>query len=420
MTRHIDPARLDELSIGTDYEELAARFRPLFAQIAETAIDRDRDRRLPREEIRLLTDAGFGAVRVPRKYGGAGASLPQLIELLSELAAADSNIPQALRGHFAYVEDRLNQHSTADQSLWFSRFVSGEIAGNAWTEIGAVKVGSVNTKVTARGDDLIVNGTKYYSTGSIFADWLDVYAEREADGIPVIAIVRADQPGVTIHDDWDGFGQRTTGSGTAILENARVEPEDITVFAERFRYQTAFYQLIHLATQAGIVVGASREVARHAHGRTRVFSHGSASTWARDPLVQQTVGTATAQGFAATAIAVRAAESSQAAYLARFTGDAEHEYETNQRAELESAEGQVVLTSLSLDATSTVLNALSASAISESKDLDRHWRNARAVASHNPVIFKQRIIGDWAINGTPVPYVWAIGQQKSEPVGTAH
>lgn len=419
---HTDESQLgahgtDELSLGTDYEALAERFRPLFARIAEGALLREQDRALPREEIALLAEAGFGAVRVPRKYGGAGASLPQLIELLAELAAADSNIPQALRGHFAYVEDRLNQHATADQSAWFARFVSGEIAGNAWTEIGDVLVGEVNTKVRGTGDGLVVDGTKYYSTGSIFADWLDVYAEREEDGVPVIAIVKADQPGVTILDDWDGFGQKTTGSGTAVLEGARVEAENVTVFADRFRYQTAFYQLVHLATLAGIVTAAAREVAGEAHARTRVFSHGSAPRWRDDPLVQQTVGVATAQGFAARAIAVRAAESSQDAYLARFavaagSADPEAEQRANQRAELDSAQGQIVLVDLSLRATSDVLNALSASAASDAKKLDRFWRNARTVSSHNPVVFKQRIVGDWAVNGTPVPYEWAIGAQK--------
>ncbi len=411
MTQIPDRLR-DEVSAGTDYEELASRFRPLFARIAESALLREQDRVLPREEVALLASAGFGAVRVPRRYGGAGASLPQLIELLTELAAADSNLPQALRGHFAYVEDRLNQHATADQSAWFARFVAGEIAGNAWTEVGDVLVGEVNTKVRGTADGLVVDGTKYYSTGSIFADWLDVYAEREEDGVPVIAIVRAEQEGVTILDDWDGFGQRTTGSGTAVLERARVEPENITVFEDRFRYQTAFYQLVHLATLAGIVTGAAEAVAREAHARTRVFSHGSSPIWREDPLVQQTVGVATAQGFAARAVAVRSAEASQEAYLARFLDDAEAEERANQRAELDSAQGQIVLVELSLRATSDVLNALSASAASDAKKLDRFWRNARTVSSHNPVIFKQRIVGDWAVNGTPVPYAWAIGAQK--------
>ncbi|MEX5669590.1 monooxygenase, partial [Pseudomonas neuropathica] len=85
-------------------------------------------------------------------YGGAGASLPQLFELLIELAAADSNLPQALRGHFAFVEDRLNAQAQAPQDTWFKRFVEGELVGNAWTEIGSVKIGQVGTRVSRLGE----------------------------------------------------------------------------------------------------------------------------------------------------------------------------------------------------------------------------------------------------------------------------
>jgi len=81
---------LNTLSVGTDYEALAARFRPIFARIAEGAVERERSRTLPFEPIQWLKHAGFGAVRVPVEFGGAGASLPQLFQLLIELAAADS------------------------------------------------------------------------------------------------------------------------------------------------------------------------------------------------------------------------------------------------------------------------------------------------------------------------------------------
>ena len=89
---------LNPLSLGTDYEQLAARFRPIFARIAEGAVERERNRVLPFEQIKWLKEAGFGAVRIPVEHGGAGASLPQLVQLLIELAEADSNLPQALRG----------------------------------------------------------------------------------------------------------------------------------------------------------------------------------------------------------------------------------------------------------------------------------------------------------------------------------
>ena len=278
------------LSTGADYAELAGRFRPLFTRIAEGALERERSRTLPSEPIKWLKEAGFGAVRVPVEHGGAGASLPQLVRLLTELAAADSNLPQALRGHFAFVEDRLNAAADARQDVWFKRFVAGEIVGNAWTEVGEVKIGDVITKVSRKGDKWVVNGAKFYSTGSIFADWIDVYARRSDDNADVIAAVRVDQPGVRQQDDWDGFGQRTTGSGTSTFEDALVEPENIIDFSTRFKYQTAFYQLVHLATLAGIGRAVERDVAQQVAARRRIFSHGNAPLVRNDPQIQQVVG----------------------------------------------------------------------------------------------------------------------------------
>jgi hypothetical protein len=108
---------INPLSIGVDYPTLAARFRPIFQRIAEGSVEREHTRALPYEPIQWLKQAGFGAVRVPVEYGGGGASLPQLFELLIELAAADSNVPQALRGPFAFAEDRLNGATYGSSAL---------------------------------------------------------------------------------------------------------------------------------------------------------------------------------------------------------------------------------------------------------------------------------------------------------------
>ncbi|CAI8717218.1 Acyl-CoA dehydrogenase [Pseudomonas sp. IT-196MI5] len=397
------------LSTGTDYPALAERFRPIFARIAAGALEREQSRSLPFEQVKWLKEAGFGAVRVPIQYGGAGASLSQLFELLIELAEADSNLPQALRGHFAFVEDRLNAQADAPQDTWFKRFVEGDLVGNAWTEIGSVKIGQVGTRVSRLGEHWVVNGTKYYSTGSLFADWIDLYAQRDDNGADVIAAVRVQQPGITQSDDWDGFGQRTTGSGTSVFENAVVEPENLLDFATRFKYQTAFYQLVLLAVQTGAGRAAVHDITQEVRKRTRIFSTGNASHVSQDVQVQQVVGKASAQVYAAHATTLRAAAALQVAYESRFAHDEVAEREANIAAELESAQAQVVIADLVLRATSDLFNALSASATSTGKALDRHWRNARTAASHNPLIYKERIIGDWEINGTEPPYVWQIG-----------
>ena len=398
-----------ELSTGADEAELLARFRPVFQRIAEGALAREQARALPHEPIAWLKAAGFGAVRVPRSSGGAGASLPQLFRLLIELAEADPNLPQALRGHFAFVEDRLNAPPSPQREVWFQRFVDGDIAGNAWTEVGNVAIGDVVTKVSQQQGKWVVNGRKYYSTGSIFADWIDLYARRADNDADVIAVVRAQQPGVTHADDWDGFGQRTTGSGTSMYENAPVEPENIIPFGDRFKYQTAFYQLFHLATLAGIARAVERDVAQQVRDRQRIFSTGNAAHVSQDAQVQQVVGEISARAYAAQATALRATLPAQRAYEARFRDDVEAERQANIDAEIESAQGQIVITELVLRAATDLFNTLGASGASSAKALDRHWRNARTVASHNPWIYKARIVGDWRINGTEPPYVWQIG-----------
>ena len=397
------------LSVGTDYEALANRFRPLFRKIAAGNIGREQARELPYEPVRWLKQAGFGAVRVPVEYGGAGASITQLFQLLIELAEADSNIPQSLRGHFAFVEDRLNAPPSPERGAWFARFVAGELVGNGWTEVGAVKLGEVLTKVSPQGDNYLLNGAKYYSTGSIFADWIDVYAQRSDNGAEVIALVHARHPGVTQSDDWDGFGQRTTGSGTSVYVNVPLSAEHVIPFETRFKYQTAFYQLVLLAVLAGIGRAVERDIAQEVRERKRVYSHGNASTASGDAQILQVVGQISAQVYAAEATTLRAAEPLQRAYIARQAGDDEAERQANIDAEIDTSKAQVVVSELILRATSDLFNALGASGVSVSKALDRHWRNARTAASHNPWIYKARIVGDWTVNGTEPLYLWQIG-----------
>ncbi|MGN5764639.1 monooxygenase [Acinetobacter calcoaceticus] len=398
------------LSLGAHYEQVAGKFRPIFKRIAEGALAREKNRTLPYEPIQWLKQAGFGAVRVPVAFGGDGVSQKQLFQLLIELAQADSNVVQALRGHFAFVEDRLNAQKNAAQTLWFERFVRGEIVGNAWTEIGQVEIGDVATRVTAVQDGkLRINGQKYYSTGTIFADWIDLFALDETTDQHVIAAVSTQAQGIDIVDDWDGFGQKTTGSGTLTLNNVEIERDHILVFENRFKYQTAFYQVVHLATLAGIAQSAVETFKQEVRQRTRIYSHGNASLVREDAQILQIIGKASAQAYAAQSIALSTAEALDAAYLQHFQNDEQAELDANQRAELVSAQGQVVIAELVLNLSSELFNALGASASSTDKQLDRFWRNARVVASHNPLVYKQKVIGDWEVNQAPLPYVWQIG-----------
>ncbi|RZG44608.1 acyl-CoA dehydrogenase family protein [Acinetobacter wuhouensis] len=408
---------LEDLSVSADYEKVAAKYRPIFEKIAEGVVEREKNRILPYEQINLLKQAGFGALRVPVKFGGDGVSIPQLFQLLIELAKADSNIVQALRGHFAFVEDRLNAHKFESQELWFKRFVQGDLAGNAWTEIGQVKIGDVITRVTQKGNQLLVNGKKYYSTGTIFADWVDLFAYDETTDQHVIAAISRHASGVEVLDDWDGFGQRTTGSGTLTLNDVAIERDHILPFDQRFKYQTAFYQVFHLATLAGIAHAAVATFVHEVQKRDRIFSHGNADLVRNDPQILQVIGKASSQAYASESITIRTAEALQRAYISYFGESEVKNIQANNDAELESSQGQVVISELVLDLTSQLFNSLGASASTTAKQLDRFWRNARVVSSHNPLIYKEKVIGDWEVNREPLPFVWQIG--ASPKVGAA-
>ena len=408
---------LEDLSVSADYEKVAAKYRPIFEKIAEGVVEREKNRILPYEQINLLKQAGFGALRVPVKFGGDGVSIPQLFQLLIELAKADSNIVQALRGHFAFVEDRLNAHKFESQELWFKRFVQGDLAGNAWTEIGQVKIGDVITRVTQKGNQLLVNGKKYYSTGTIFADWVDLFAYDETTDQHVIAAISRHASGVEVLDDWDGFGQRTTGSGTLTLNDVAIERDHILPFDQRFKYQTAFYQVFHLATLAGIAHAAVATFVHEVQKRDRIFSHGNADLVRNDPQILQVIGKASSRAYASESITIRTAEALQRAYISHFGESEVKNIQANNDAELESSQGQVVISELVLDLTSQLFNSLGASASTTAKQLDRFWRNARVVSSHNPLIYKEKVIGDWEVNREPLPFVWQIG--ASPKVGAA-
>ncbi|PVE97228.1 acyl-CoA dehydrogenase family protein [Microbacterium sp. TPD7012] len=381
---------------------------PVFAEIAAGTVVREQGHELPFAEVEALRDAGFGRLRLPIDDGGFGLDWPSFAELLIELAAADSNLPQIFRGHIAYVEHVLAAAPSDRRSRWLDRIADGELVGNAWSENGAAAVGTNATRVSRRADGTWrVDGRKFYTTGSIFADWVD--ATVDLDGETVTALIRRHQGGVEISDDWDGFGQPLTGTGTAVFTDASVDEDDVEPFTSRFPYQTAVYQLTLLAVLAGIAAAIERDTVAQVRARTRTYSHGSANRVADDPQVLQIVGELTATSATARALVLDVARAVQ--HAADVLGTSETE-DAVAAAELGSSRAQIVLTELVPRAASRLFDTLGASAVRSGTALDRHWRNARTVASHNPWIFKARQLGDHAVNGRTPDFVWAVGESK--------
>jgi len=143
--------------------------------------------------------------------------------------------------------------------------------------------------------------------------------------------------------------------------------------------------------------------------RKRIYSHGNAPRVSDDAQIQQVIGEIASWAYGAKAVALQTGDAAQRAYEARFESDDEAERAANVEAEIASAQAQIVASEFALRAATHLFDALGASAIRAGYALDRHWRNARAVSSHNPLVYKAKIVGDWTINGTEPPFLWQIG-----------
>lgn len=376
--------------------ELAARFRPVFERIAAGALEREQARRLPFEEVDWLRRAGFGALRIPRDYGGLGASLPQFFALLTELGAADSNLAHLLRGHFAFLETRLNHEDEATRAFWFPKVVDGALIGYAMAEQSAST--TIGTTLTRDGDGWRLNGTKFYSTGTLYADWIVATA---LDGAQLVSVaLPSTLDGVTRLDDWDGFGQRMTASGTTRFENVALREANIV---RRFGgkppggYHKAFLQLILLASIAGVGRAVLRDGVAFVQRKTRAFDVPGESSPRDDPLVQRVVGRLASLSYAADSLVAGVAHALERARAATIAGSADDALFA--ATEIEAFQAQQIVIDLVLQAANLLFDVGGASATSEARRLDRHWRNARTAASHNPAILRERIIGDYFLNG---------------------
>ena len=392
-----------------DFQELSRRFRPLFAEIREGAIARDRDRDLPRDAVARLKAMKLGALRVPADLGGFGTSLTTLFALLTELAEADSNLTQILRGHFGFVETLLLDRESTWSRTWLERAGAGELFSPAHTEPGDSHHGRFSTAVTDGPGAITLTGEKYYSTGAYYADWIGVTASRGKE--VVWAVVSTKAEGVSIVDDWDGFGQSLTASGTTIFDRVALRETDIQSAFDRAPHLTAVYQLTHLATLSGIGRAAATEAASYIANRRRTYAHSLTDAARQDPQILQVIGNVFAKVYGANAATIAAAGAAQRFFDSVAASRASDE--DRGRLDIEVYQAQVVTATQVLDATTALFGALGASALSRTRGLDRFWRNARAISSHNPLIYRDRQIGDFAVNAKAPANSW-ISMRRDE------
>jgi SfnB family sulfur acquisition oxidoreductase len=376
----------------------------LAEQFAVGAADRDTDRLLPGEQLDQLSASGLLAITVPAAYGGADLSAETVAEVFRLLASGDPNVAQIPHSHFVYVNALRHQAGDAQRAFFFAEVLAGKRFGNAQSEIGTKHVRDYRTTLTrdesaGRPGQWLLNGRKGYCTGALFADWIPVLAHLGPEGPLHIAWVERRAPGVTVTDDWDGMGQRTTASGSVLLDDVRVDESRITPYHLTFtgpQTYGAFAQLMHAAIDAGIARRALTEAAEFVRTKSRPYPDAGVERAADDPLVVHAVGELELQTRAAEALLTEAGRAVDRA-------DAALSAETAAQASLAVAAARAATTAASVEVTSRIFEVMGTRSALGRLNLNRHWRNARTHTLHDPAGWKVQHLGRYAIDGTLPP-----------------
>jgi len=378
--------------IRDDAEALAVA-ETIGVKLAEGAAERDHERILPFEEIDQLSQSGLLAITVPRQFGGAEVQPYTVARIVATLSAADGSIGQIPQNHFLMLE-ALRLQGTAEQKRFFyERVLAGERIGNALAETGTKTAYDHGTRLKRDGPVYRLNGRKFYSTGVLFAHWVAIVSNDDVSR-SMLAFVPRGAQGITVLDDWTGFGQRTTGSGTTLLDNVEVHPFSVLSFQALFDRPTAFgpfAQILHAAIDHGIAEGAFTDTVRFVH-KARPWKFSGVDRASDDPYIIAAVGELKLRVDTSAALLRRAGSFVHRAM--DYPSD-----ETVAEASIAVSEAKIASTEAALHVTSKLIELGGSSATLAKHNLDRHWRNARTHTVHDPIRWKYHAVGNYWLNG---------------------
>ncbi|WP_375737703.1 SfnB family sulfur acquisition oxidoreductase [Pseudomonas boanensis] len=372
--------------------------RRIAAEFRRGAADRDCDRRLPHAELEDFSRSGLWGISVPKEFGGAGVSRVTLARVIAIISAADSSLGQIPQNHFYALEVLRVNGSKTQQRRLFAAALAGERFGNALAELGTRTANDRTTRLVKEGAGYRIHGRKFYCTGALYAQRVPTLVVGENDH-QYLAYVPRNAPGLTVIDDWSGFGQRTTGSGSVLFENVPVRTEDLVSFQAAFERPTTvgpFAQILHAAIDVGIARAAFEDALVFVRERSRPWIDSGVDKASDDPLTIHEFGRLAIRLHAAEAILERAGRILDVA-------TAEPTAETVAAASIAVAEARALTTEISLSAGSKLFELSGTRASLSEHNLDRHWRNARVHTLHDPVRWKYHAVGNYYLNGQLPP-----------------
>jgi len=372
--------------------------------LAQTAVERDAAGGTPYEQRQAVRDSGLLKLLIAKNDGGLGGNWQQIYSIIRQIARVDSSIAQVFAFQFLMLasirlygsESQWQQYFrlTAERNLWW---------GNA---LNPLDNRTIARKVTG---GYVFSGQKSFCSGSMDSDYLIVSAIEEGSGKFLVAAVPTNRSGIHLNGDWDNIGQRQTDSGSAEFTQLRVDDSELLMqpgpLSSPFAtVRSLVAQLIFTNIYLGIAEGALQEGAKYTRSSSRVWSGSLANTIHEDPFTLLHYGEFWASLHASAVLADHAAILLDAAWQQTLGLDEQ----TRGELALAVFSAKVNATRAGLDVTTRIFEVAGARATTAKLRMDRFWRNLRVYTLHDPVDYKLKDLGDWALNGQyPTPSFYA-------------
>jgi alkylation response protein AidB-like acyl-CoA dehydrogenase len=379
---------------------IRAAITPVLTRLADGAREREGTRDYSYDEVRELREHRITLTGIPVHDGGAGGTVRDVADLIIAIARADSNVAQALRPSFLAAHNIVGPNDVPNREHILQRLRAGDLFTGTSNERGG-PAGGVATRLYEKDNEFRIAGEKYYSTGGLYAQWFGGSAIDD-DGRVVRFTVPVDRDGVERLDDFDAIGQRLTASGTTRLHDVRVEVDEIQRIGDTpppNPWQGTFAQLYLAAVQAGIAAAALDDALWFTRTKARPIKHSSTDRAVDDPYVRHVVGEIAARANAARAVVLLAAEAVGQVLIAA-AGELR---DLAASAAVNVAQAQYVAAESALRAAELIFDVGGGSATDRKYALDRHWRNARTIANHNPRNWKVAVAGSYHLIGEEPP-----------------
>lgn len=376
-------------------------------QVADFALEgrnqRDQQRLLPFAEIDLFSQKGLGGMRIPKQYGGAFVANKTLTHVFRIINKADSSVGQIPQNQIALLNMIQIMGTEEQKQFIYNEILKGKRLANGGPERNTKDTKTLATTLTLENGRYFVDGEKFYSTGSSFAHWLAIKAIHP-EGHVVLTIIDRNAESVEVIDNWNGFGQRTTSSGTVKLQHVEVDP--LLIFDERLlgnqpSYRGAYSQLMQVAIDVGIAEAAFADTLT-AVQKARPIVDAQVEKASLEHYTLQEVGKSSVLLDAAILLLDEAAE-----YLDELDQLESVTDEQAAKASILVAEAKVYANDAALHISEKLLELGGSRSSLSQHNLDQHWRNARVHTLHDPIRWKLHALGDYYLNHTlPARHAW--------------